>query len=170
MEDSGSNSVGPESSIIHVTLHRPYKRLKSLYRTKVKLQAHLNFVPTCLDLDVIPRGLVIKKTPVVPEVGDMKRLSSIWENTLQKNSRILLKHLKYHYRMTLLTTNSKMQQEQSKLIGWMDFEESLIAINHHNDRIFQQENGWRRQKRRDYIAKLICHHHNKTMEANVLIQ
>ena len=82
-----------------------------LYRTKVILQSHLNFVIACLDIGAIPKGLTIEKTPVIPGAGDMKRLLSIWGKTLSKTSRILLKHLKHHYRMTLLTTNSKIQQK-----------------------------------------------------------
>ena len=131
-----------------MTLRRPYRRLKALYRTKVKLQAHLNFVSTCLGLDVIPRGLVIKKTPVVPEAGDVKRLSSIWEKTLCKTSHILLKHLKHYYRTTLLATSSKIRQEQSKLRGQTDFEESLTVINHLTDGIFRQDDKTTRRGKR----------------------
>ena len=94
-------------------LRRTYKRLRTLYRTKVKLQSHLNFVMTYFDLDVIPRGLTIKKTPVVLGAGDMRRLLSIWEKTLHKTLHILLKHFKHYYRTTLLTTNSKKRQKNS---------------------------------------------------------
>ena len=136
------------------------RRLKTLCRTKVKLQAHLNFVSTCLDLDVIPRGLVIQKTPIVPEVGDVKRLSSIWESTLQKTSHILLKHRKRYYRKTLLATNSKLRQEESKLRGRTNFEDSIIVINHHTDKIFWQveERKCRKVKRleKKKKGKRIC--------------
>ena len=159
-----------------MTLRRPYRRLKTIYRTKVKVQAHFNFLSNFLDFDVIPRGLVMQKTPVVPEVGDVKRLLSIGESTLQKTSHILFNHLKHYYTTSLLTTNSNLRQEESKLRGWTDFEESLTimltkSFNYKRKENTEKLNGWRRQRRRrENVAKLICRHHQKTMEANVLIQ
>ena len=115
------------------------QKTKNVIQDKGQTSIPPYFVITCLDLDLIPRGLTIQKTPVVLGGGNVRRLLSIWEKTLQKTSRILLKHLKHYYKTTLLTTNSKIWQEESRMRRWTDFMESLTVIRQHTDRIFRED-------------------------------
>ena len=82
----------------------------------------------------------------------MKRVSSIWENTLGKTSHILLKHLKHYNTTTLLATSSKIRQQESKLRGRTDLEESLTVINHLTERISRQ-NEERKCRKAKHLEK-----------------
>ena len=136
---------------LEMTPNRVYYILRALYRTNAKFQSHLNFTTACLDRDLIPKGLTIKKTLVVAGAGDVNRLLSIWQRTLRKTSRILLKHLKHYYRTTLLAISRKIHLEETKLKGRTDFRDNWKTIDQYMERI---TNGTMQERKRKKIKQL----------------
>ena len=85
---------------------------------------------SCLDYNVIPRGLIIKKAPQTVGKGIYKRnVISNWERTLRRASQLLLKHLK-NYHKGVVTSIKTQIKEQAKLRRQIDCGQTISYIYH----------------------------------------
>ena len=126
---------------------KAYRRLLVLHRKKALHQAHLNFIIACLNSSAIPKGLEIKKVPLVAgEPVSRRNLLKKWNNTLRKTSQILLRHLKSYHKSVLVHLKDEIRQEQAILNHRCDYQESLSAIHHYTNKVLQQQNTYKKKQ------------------------
>ena len=90
---------------------------------------HLTFVSACLRNHVIPRGLRIKTTPMVPRIDSLQQtLQEQWTTTLNKTSSVLLKHLKGYHRAAIPILEKEINYLKTRLRNDADFTNKLNNI------------------------------------------
>ena len=87
----------------------------------------VKFVTACLEHSVIPRGLMIEKTLQISNV-DNQKCSAVWERTLNKASKILLRRLKIYHKKAINDLDIQIKKEKAGLSIRIDFIERLGDI------------------------------------------
>ena len=124
-----------------------------LYEKKALHQSHLDFIIACLDNNVIPKGLIIKKVPFVANELDFRRsLLTRWNKTLRKVSQLLLKHLKHYHRSLVRYFSDEIRKEEARLQGKVDFAERKSIIHHSSNKVFQRHQRKKQKKLGSLIA------------------
>ena len=110
-----------------MTLNKTYKRLSELHKKKALHEAYLNFTIACLDNNVIPQGLKIKKvTLVAGELVSRCDLLAKWNKTLRKASQLLLKHLKSYHKSALTQLKMEIRKEEATFNNRRDYMERTV--------------------------------------------
>ena len=110
--------------MIVMTPKKAYRRLTHLCKQKPLHQAHLDFTNACLDHNVIPHGLKIKKIPLVAgELVTRRDLLAKWESPLQKASHLLLKHLKRYHNSALAQLENEIKEDEATVKNRRDLVE-----------------------------------------------
>ena len=107
---------------------------------------------SCLDFNVIPRGLTIKKAPQTDNEGIYERsLISNREKTLRKASQLLLKHLKSYHKGVITLIRNEIKEEADRLRRLSDFGVSISYIYCLANQIFQHCGKYKRRKLEELI-------------------
>ena len=130
-----------------MTLNKVYKKLSKLYKKEALHQSHLNFIIACLDNNVTPKGLQIKKVSLVAsELTPRRNLLAKWNNTLRKASQLLLKHLKYYHKSVLIDLQNEIRKEEAILNNRRDCKESTLIIHQHANKTLLNYETYKRNK------------------------
>ena len=91
--------------------------------------SHLSFVTSCLREHLVPRGLKVTVTPLVPGIKCLKNgLQRKWETTLNRTSFILLKHLRSYHQDAVEILTRKINSLEIWLRRDQNFAQELERI------------------------------------------
>ena len=72
-----------------MTIHGSHQRLTNAYNKLAIHQSQLNFIISCLDHGIIPRGLIVKKAPMVASVGFYeKTIYDLIKGSIQEREKL----------------------------------------------------------------------------------
>ena len=117
-------------------INREYKELRRSYQRRETHKSHYQFINSCLHNHVIPKGLRLNTTPLVPKIASLQHtLQTKWTAVLNNTSSVLLKHLKTYHRDAISILTKKIIDLEAKLRIDANFQYNLNQISINTEKV-----------------------------------
>ena len=156
-EDSDSD-VTPSASFITTRNRKIY----SINEKNMKMKLHADFLKTCIEEDIIPKGLTVDLTSTL-EDKDNEIFNNKWKQILKNCSRELMSCFVEHYERQITlnaTVIADTYESLDKIKGWTErdktYSRAITFLYSRHDRLYSTNKSLGKTTRRMLFSNIRC--------------